>query len=245
MNAQEFDPPTSADPYALWDGAYVLGALAPRERREYEDHVAGCPACRAQVAALSGLPGLLAAAGEASLSPATDPAPAPAYAIFARKVRRRRALLTGAAAAAVLALVAGTGGLALNAGRESNAPQAGGVHTGAPGSVGTPVPLTFVGTGAPAGLTAVGTLVPEPWGTRLMWTCTYAGYSGVAGNGEPADYELVAISPTGTGTVVGSWQATPGETVDPVASTSLPSSAIARLVIRRAGSTDALLEAAL
>jgi Putative zinc-finger len=245
MNMPHQDSIPPADPYSLWDGAYVLGALGPHERREYEDHLAGCAACRDQVAGLSGLPGLLATAGEASLSTFTEPAGEPPYAVFAGKARRRRLLWTGAAAAAALALVAGTGAIALNAGKATNAPQAGVVHTSPKASSGAAVPLDFVATdlGGSAGMKVVGSLVPEPWGTQLQWTCTYAGYSGGVGNGVPSAYELVAVSPTGAGTVVGSWQASPGETVHPVASTSLPSSAIASLVIRRAGSDEALLRA--
>jgi hypothetical protein len=40
-------------------GAYVLGALAPAEREEYESHLARCPECRHEVAQLAVLPGLL------------------------------------------------------------------------------------------------------------------------------------------------------------------------------------------
>ena len=43
-----------------WDAAYVLGALSPAERREFEEHLAGCPACQAAVSELAGMPGLLA-----------------------------------------------------------------------------------------------------------------------------------------------------------------------------------------
>jgi len=48
--------------FAEWDAAYVLGALAPVDRRAYEDHLAGCGRCRAAVAELAPLPGLLARA---------------------------------------------------------------------------------------------------------------------------------------------------------------------------------------
>ena len=38
--------------YADWDSAYVLGALASAERREYEAHLETCEACRRSVAEL-------------------------------------------------------------------------------------------------------------------------------------------------------------------------------------------------
>jgi len=51
---------TAHAPYADWDAAYVLGSLSPAERLEFETHLEGCGRCRASVAELSGLPGLLA-----------------------------------------------------------------------------------------------------------------------------------------------------------------------------------------
>src|SRR4051794_40547905 len=52
-----------SDAYAEWDAAYVLGALAPAERLEFEGHLALCTRCRASVAEIAGLPGLLAQVG--------------------------------------------------------------------------------------------------------------------------------------------------------------------------------------
>jgi Putative zinc-finger len=46
-------------PYAHEDGVYVLGALAPAERAEFERHLSGCRTCRDAVAELAVLPGLL------------------------------------------------------------------------------------------------------------------------------------------------------------------------------------------
>jgi hypothetical protein len=44
----------------LYDsGPYVLGALSPSERVAYEAHLGECPTCRAEVADLAALPGLL------------------------------------------------------------------------------------------------------------------------------------------------------------------------------------------
>jgi hypothetical protein len=40
-------------------GAYLLGALAPAERRAMEEHIADCPDCREEIVSLAPLPGLL------------------------------------------------------------------------------------------------------------------------------------------------------------------------------------------
>ncbi|NUU15630.1 anti-sigma factor family protein, partial [Curtobacterium pusillum] len=47
------------DRYRDWDAAYVLGSLPTDERLEYERHLETCAACRAAVAELAGMPGLL------------------------------------------------------------------------------------------------------------------------------------------------------------------------------------------
>ena len=38
---------------------YVLGAMTSTERRRFQRHLRGCPACRNEVVWLAGLPGLL------------------------------------------------------------------------------------------------------------------------------------------------------------------------------------------
>ena len=43
----------------MWDAAYALGSLSAADRREFEVHMANCPACRDAVADLSGVPALL------------------------------------------------------------------------------------------------------------------------------------------------------------------------------------------
>ena len=40
-------------------GAYSMGLLEERDRREFEDHLAGCPACAAEVAELSPMAALI------------------------------------------------------------------------------------------------------------------------------------------------------------------------------------------
>ena len=49
----------STDEFAMYDAAYVLGALSPVERREFEDHLKVCAACASSVGELAGLPGLM------------------------------------------------------------------------------------------------------------------------------------------------------------------------------------------
>ena len=38
------------------DGSYVLGALAPGERQEFEHHLSGCAECARAVQELAGMP---------------------------------------------------------------------------------------------------------------------------------------------------------------------------------------------
>ncbi len=51
---------TDHDSFGEWSGAYVLGALAPNERAEFERHLAECSECESVVADFAPIPGLLA-----------------------------------------------------------------------------------------------------------------------------------------------------------------------------------------
>ena len=61
---------SSADPFEMFDGAYVLGALSDDDRRAYEAHLAECDACAASVRELQGLPRALAAVPPSAAGPA-------------------------------------------------------------------------------------------------------------------------------------------------------------------------------
>ncbi|ATL71219.1 anti-sigma factor family protein [Nocardia terpenica] len=68
--------PERGDDYATWDAPYVLGALDRAQRLEYEAHLQTCPTCRAAVADLAVLPGLLGRVDTdvaLALSDPTDP----------------------------------------------------------------------------------------------------------------------------------------------------------------------------
>lgn len=93
-------------------GAYVLGGLDPEERQRFEEHLAGCPLCAAELAEFAALPGLLDMLGPEDLQPvAVTPSPElfdrVAAAARPRPPRARRWLLVAAAVLAVLGAGAG------------------------------------------------------------------------------------------------------------------------------------------
>lgn len=68
---------STPDPYRAYDAAYVLGALTPQDRADYEAHLAGCDRCAQAVRELAGLPGLLAQLPPGHPGAADAPPPAP------------------------------------------------------------------------------------------------------------------------------------------------------------------------
>ncbi len=190
------------DAYAEWDAAYVLGALGPEERREYERHLSGCPACRAAVTELAGMPAVLselsAEQAVALTSPRDDdggrqPAqvvPIASLASAARRDRRRRQAWQVAAAAALVA-AGGLGSTALShLGGEASADQV------------TTVELSPVGGSE---VSADLTLTASTWGTSMEWSCSYPSVAGGPGPGYDVVYELVLVDVDGTRSVAGTW----------------------------------------
>ena len=55
-----------------WAGAYVLGALDPRDRRRFEEHLKACSECAEIVTNFTALPGLLRQVGIAEPTPAPE-----------------------------------------------------------------------------------------------------------------------------------------------------------------------------
>ena len=68
------EPRPDRHPYAMWDGAYGLGSLSEKERREFEAHLGGCASCREAVAELSGMPALLASLDRDEVAAIDEPA---------------------------------------------------------------------------------------------------------------------------------------------------------------------------
>jgi hypothetical protein len=204
-------------------GAYSLGLLEPRDRQAFEDHLARCPSCAAELAQLSPMAELLR-----GIEPAEAPEP-PGEATVTELVRRRAArqrqrtrwrVALGAAAAVVLL----AGGVAV------------GIAT-APGQNGPgATQLTVVGqrhsaTDPATGVAGTVGLVSKPWGTQVT-----LDLSKVRG---PLECELVAVSRTGERRVVVGWlvpaagYGVPGHPAHLIleGGTSIPASDLARVEV--------------
>jgi anti-sigma factor RsiW len=106
-------------------GAYILGALEPEERRQFEEHLDHCAMCTAEFAEFAAIPALLDKVRPEDLQPvAVTPSPelfervsAAAHVTPDRAPRSRRWLL---AAAAVLVLLGAGAGVIVWAANQGN-----------------------------------------------------------------------------------------------------------------------------
>lgn len=224
------------DDYRDWDAAYLLGSLSSAERREFEDHLAGCADCSAALGELAALPGLLSkvpaaqfetAEGEPAVpfEPARLPASIlPRLVAAARRRRVRvRALTAGlvaaaAAVAVVLTLVV---------------PQL------MPAPAGNQVSELTLRQVVPSPLSADIRLVAHEWGTSVDMRCRYTAGGGY---GEPgAAYALYVTDTSGNETQLATWTVRPGGTVEPSGTTSLALDEIRSVEVRAVGSGEVLL----
>lgn len=217
----------STDKFELYDAAYVLGALSPTERREFEDHLKGCAACASAVSELAGLPGLMSQVTLEELTAEPESPPETLLPSLARAVRRERArrrLAVGTAAAAAACLIA-VGAVALS-GPDSPArlPVA-------------PSTSTVSGTAnlamsavVPSPVTASARLVDMAWGTRIDLTCTYSAEGPYPAAGRA--YALVVIDRGGAEQQVATWSALPNRELTVLGASSLARRDIATVEIR-------------
>jgi len=224
------------DRYATWDAAYVLGALSPEDRREFEEHLAGCSTCQAAISEVAGMPGLLAAVAPEDAAmwseapkPGADMAPPDTLLpkmITEIRSRRRRALtaLVGVAAALVLLL----SGVAL--GRALPGPP--------------PDRVAFSPVEA-SSMTAVADLVPVPGGTDIRLECQYGERSDPTGTAAYADYSIYVVDGRNRAEDVKDWSAKPNKVMRPQGHTSLSVSKIKRIEVRRSDTGQTVLQATL
>jgi len=218
-----------ADPFAVWDAAYVLGSLDAEERRQYEAHLSTCAPCREAVAQLAGMPALLALLDPdevASLDEASPELPQPPAELLDsllakvswRDRRRRRLLWTMAAATAAAAAVVITVLVGIHPG--PSVPSAAPPATSASALTMTPV--------APNSIAATVTLISQGSGTRIEMICTYPKESD---DNDVDKLAMVVVARDGSHTQLATWMAPPGVTVRPVGSTPMRMDQIAAVQI--------------
>lgn len=192
-------------------GAYLVGALDAHERGQVEAHLAGCRACRDELASLAALPGLMSRLTVDEVlagPPAIDDAMLERLLQAASRERRtdRHRRWLSAAAAVVLLAGGGVAGVA-----SYHAATATHWHTvsAARGPVHMTVDMAAVNTGTSLRL-------------RL--------------SGVPAEQRcsLIAVSDTGAQEVAGWWEATYSGTAEIKGTTSIQYSHLSRLLIQTA-----------
>ncbi len=191
-------------------GAYLIGSLAPADHAAVQRHLPGCPDCRAELARLAPLPGLLSRLDadevrDRALSPGPDLLARTLDAVRAQQHSQRRTLRRwrlASVAAGMLAVAA----------------------------LGLPPLLGAIPTGTPlvtaAGVTATGTgdLAARPWGTAVALDLT----------GLPAadGYLAYAVHRDGSGEVAATWGATPDGHAAVDGATAIPRTELAAVQIR-------------
>ncbi|WP_170180832.1 zf-HC2 domain-containing protein [Actinomadura pelletieri] len=201
-------------------GAYALGLLEEPDRRAFENHLSGCPACDTELAELRGVAATLDGIGRIP-EPADAVPPPPEPAVLADLLRRRsrrdrrhravRAMATAAAGVVLVGAALGTG-FTLGADRDRAASRPDG---------GTAALLRdgHRASAADAGTGVTGTVATQrrAWGSRIALEL-----SRVRG---PLECELVAVDRAGRAHTVVGWSV-------PAAGYGLPGSARPRLTLQ-------------
>lgn len=185
-------------------GSYVLGALEPAERARIDEHLAGCPSCRDEVAFLAGVPGLLSRlsideARQGTLLPPPSLLPRLVTAVQNQRVRDRRRLHRWQAAAIGCALAGVAAGVLLVI-----------------PAVASPNPAAARPLTAAPAVTATGvaSLDARPWGTSVHLRLHAL---------PPAQaYTAWAVSSSGTRSPVANWGPSPHGDADVTGATALP-----------------------
>jgi hypothetical protein len=221
--------------FARHDGSYVLGALSPAERQDFEQHLADCDDCARSVRELAGLPGLLSRVDPEALAspPAGDPVPETLLPDLISQVRRsqrrRLAATAGLAAAAVVAVVVGSLSLTGVIGGHDAGPVA---SPPAPSPSATVLPSgqSMLPVGH-AGVRGTLAFTSVRWGTKMDLTCTYgkdAAYDGP----RVQTYEMFVRTADGRTQQVASWRGLPGRTMRLAAATAASRQDITEVEVR-------------
>ncbi|OJZ68847.1 hypothetical protein BRW65_24900 [Mycobacterium paraffinicum] len=226
------------DPYVLWDAAYVLGSLSAAERREFEAHLAHCPACREAVADLSGVPGLLSQLSRDDVAAMDDPAaqslaatpemsPELLASLLAKvSWRRRRTRIVTWVASSAAAVVLAIGVFVGVQGYLSSSSQQ---------VAASAEPMAQVGTTM---LASSVELSSQHWGTSINLRCVCLAPL----NAHHDTLAMVVVGRDGSQTRLATWVAVPGHTATPAGSISTPVDQIAAVQVVAADSGQVLLQ---
>lgn len=223
--------------FAHDDGAYVLGALAPADRLEFERHLPGCADCTRAVGGLAGLPGLLGRV-DASLAEqpeADDPVPTTLLPRLSREVRRTRRRRTSVAAAglaaAAVAVIVGVA-VSQSGGDQPVSPTRPDTSSTAPDLAQAPAvarPMEPIGE---VPVRATVSLEQVTWGTRLGLTCTYDSRWVDYELPPEVDYTLFVRTKNGGVEQVGSWRSVDGQPMQLSAATAASPAELASVEVR-------------
>lgn len=210
--------------------SYVLGALSPVERREVDEHLPACAACRDELASYAVVPGLLSRlsldeAADGTLLPPPTLLPSVLAAVEAERTGRRRQLARWRTASAALLAAAAVAGVLV-------------VATGAPSAPDRPL---VAAPGAPSsgssssGVVSAGTvsLQERPWGTELRLRLRDLP----AADG----FEAYAVDAAGVRTLAASWGPTAEGRADVPAATALSPDALAQVVVQTSSGDELLV----
>jgi hypothetical protein len=170
-------------------GAYSMGLLEEQDRRSFEDHLAGCASCSAELAELSPMAALLKGVEPASAAGQQADGTNVTQLISRRATRQRQRQRWQAAVGAAAGIVLIGGGIGIGVAASQ--------HAG-PGAPAVAIPGQLHSAVDPGtGVTGTVGLLAKAWGTQVT-----LDLSKVHG---PVECQLVAVSRTGERRVVMSW----------------------------------------
>jgi len=224
--------------FARDDAAYVLGALSPGERLDFERHLGDCDACPRAVREFAGLPGLLGRIDASVLErpPADEPLPATLLPSLSHEVRRgqrrRTRLAVGVAAAAAAAAAVIAAVIAAGFGSQVGGDDASQADVPGPSSASAGVQPETMDPVGEVPVRASLSLEQVTWGTRLGLTCTYDPDSVDYELPPEVDYALFVRTLDGRAEHVGSWRSVGGKTMQLSAATAASRDDIASVEVR-------------
>lgn len=244
---------TIPDRFAQWDAAYVLGALSPAERREFEEHLASCPSCQNAISELAAVPGLLAQLSPADaamlslaeVSPGSAETPeltatqadviqqGPPPSLLPKmikKARTRRRRIVAAVAGIAAAVLLVIGGLA--------------AATGLLPLRDNPQRVAFSQV-VPSAMIAVADIIPGQGGTEIKVECQYGEVNEPTPGAGHETYSIFVVDRSGNASEIKEWPATPNKLMRPSGTTPLNVSEIADLEIRQTDTDEVVLRASL